>query len=197
MEYNLSVDDEVVWRDYGDGVIISTPNGSTAYSMSAGGPMILQRTPVFAIVSINSLDVTRRPVVVSEASRIKIGEVSSDYGCVVVVDGTYRIKVKDTVEANKWFTSARLVRLPETSKAMDKMVRKVRLAEDLLKMPPSAKLILKTLEHEGPLTRRDLAKRTMLPDRTARMALALLAQRGLIKRKPLLRDPRHKLYYAS
>src|ERR671933_248923 len=45
-----------VWHDNSDGVIISTPIGSTAYSMSAGGPMVLQKSPVFILVSVNSVD---------------------------------------------------------------------------------------------------------------------------------------------
>ncbi|MCP8307684.1 MAG: NAD(+)/NADH kinase [archaeon] len=197
MEYLLTVDKEVIWRDYSDGVIVSTPTGSTAYSMSAGGPMVLHDAEAFAIVSVNSLDVTRRPLIVSDKSHIKIGEISSSHGCEVIVDGTYRAKVRERVEAFKFPEPARFVRPSESSKAMDKMVKKVRLAEELLKMPPSAKLILKTLEYEGPLTQRDLAKKTMLPDRTTRLALALLIERGLVKRRSTLRDARQKVYYIT
>lgn len=197
IEYLLTVDKEVIWRDYSDGVIISTPTGSTAYSMSAGGPMVLHSAEAFAIVSVNSLDVTRRPLIVSDKSHIKISEISSTHGCEVIVDGTYRAKVRERVEASKFPEFARFVRPSESSKAMEKMVKKVRLAEELLKMPPSAKLILKTLEYEGPLTQKDLAKKTMLPDRTTRLALSLLIERGLVNRRSMLRDARQKVYYVT
>ncbi len=197
IEYLLTVDKEVIWRDYSDGVIISTPTGSTAYSMSAGGPMVLHGAEAFAIVSVNSLDVTRRPLIVSDKSHIKISEISSTHGCEVIVDGTYRAKVRERVEASKFPKPARFVRPSESSKAMEKMVKKVRLAEELLKMPPSAKLILKTLEYEGPLTQKDLAKKTMLPDRTTRLALSLLIERGLVNRRSMLRDARQKVYYVT
>jgi NAD+ kinase len=197
MEYLLTVDKEVIWRDYSDGVIVSTPTGSTAYSMSAGGPMVLRDVGAFVIVSVNSLDVTRRPLIVPDKSYIKIGEISSGHRCEVILDGTYRIKVREKVETFKFPEPAKFVRPAESSKAMEKMVKKVRLAEELLKIPPSAKLVLKTLEYEGPLTQRDLAKKTMLPDRTTRLALALLIERGLVKRRSTLRDARQKVYYIT
>ncbi|MGQ9468887.1 MAG: NAD(+)/NADH kinase [Nitrososphaerales archaeon] len=197
MEYLLTVDKEVIWRDYSDGLIVSTPTGSTAYSMSAGGPMVLRDAEAFVIVSVNSLDVTRRPLIVSDKSYIKISEISSSHGCEAIIDGTYRIRVKESVETFRFSEPARFVRPSGSPKAMEKMVKKVRLAEELLKMPPSAKLVLKTLEYEGPLTQRELAKKTMLPDRTTRLALALLIERGLVKRRSTLRDARQKVYHVT
>ncbi|MEM3382561.1 MAG: NAD(+)/NADH kinase [Nitrososphaerales archaeon] len=197
IEYLLTIDKEVIWRDYSDGVIISTPTGSTAYSMSAGGPMVLHDVEAFSIVSVNSLDITRKPLIVSNKSHIKISEISSVHGCEVIVDGIYRVRVRKEVKISKFPEPARFVRPFNNSKVMEKMVKKVKLAEELLKMPPSAKLILKTLEYEGPLTQKDLVKKTMLPDRTARLALSLLIQKGLVRRRSMLRDARQKVYYIS
>src|SRR5918912_923377 len=64
MEHVLKIDNKDVWHDKSDGVIVATPTGSTAYSMSAGGPMVLLRSQVFIIVSVNSVDNTRRPMVI-------------------------------------------------------------------------------------------------------------------------------------
>ncbi|HEX2013746.1 MAG TPA: NAD(+)/NADH kinase, partial [Nitrososphaera sp.] len=64
MEHVLRIDGKDVWHDKSDGVIISTPTGSTAYSMSAGGPMVMQKAQVFLAVSVNSLDNTRRPLII-------------------------------------------------------------------------------------------------------------------------------------
>ena len=57
MEHILRVNGDEVWHDSSDGIIISTPIGSSAYSMSAGGPVIFQDSSVFGIISVNSLDV--------------------------------------------------------------------------------------------------------------------------------------------
>jgi NAD+ kinase len=197
LEYSLTVNDEFIWRDQSDGVIIATPTGSTAYAMSAGGPMVSHNAPVFSIVSVNSLDVTRRPFVVSDSSHIRIEEISSRFECEAVIDGFSREKVRDSMEISKTAEPAKIVRLPELSSEMNRMARKLRVAEDLLKMPPSAKLILQTLEYHGPLTQKELIRKSMLPDRTARMALTLLVEKGVVKKKTLLRDARQNLYYAS
>ena len=55
--------------------------------MSAGGPVIFQDSDVFGIISVNSIDITRRPLVVSNASVIEVDEISSRLHCEVVLDG--------------------------------------------------------------------------------------------------------------
>ncbi|MEM4297846.1 MAG: NAD(+)/NADH kinase [Nitrososphaerota archaeon] len=196
MEYRLQLNGEDVWRDYGDGVIVATPTGSTAYAMSAGGPLVHPQADVIIIVPVNSLDITRRPLIVSGSSTITISEISSRYDCEIVIDGIFRSKVKDKIEVSKATNPARLIRLPEISPTADRVGKKVRLAEELLRMPPSAKLVLKTLEYEGPLTQKDLTKKTLLPPRTIRLALSLLTEKGLVKSRPLLRDVRQRIYEA-
>jgi NAD+ kinase len=197
MEYLLSVDGEDVWRDYSDGVIITTPTGSTAYAMSAGGPMILAGADVLAVVPVNSADVTRRPLIIPNSSTIRLDEISSRYECEVVIDGTYRSKVRERVEISKYSIPAALIRLSTAYPTIDRLAKKVRLAEELLKMPASAKLVLKTLEYEGPLSQRELLKRTMLPERTARLALAMLLQKELVKMKTMPLDSRQKIYSVT
>src|ERR671918_2064698 len=194
MEHVLKIDGKDVWHDNSDGVIISTPTGSTAYSMSAGGPMVLQKSPVFLVVSVNSLDNTRRPLIVPNQSNLEITDIISRYHCEVVLDGGHRIQIKNTLECSKHAYSARLVRLGGHSSAASLMAKKVKLAEDMLKMPPSAKLILKTLEYEGSLSQKDLATRTMLPERTIRLSLSHLIDQGYVKKKTSLRDARQRIY---
>ena len=193
MEYVLRIDRGDVWHDNSDGVIISTPAGSTAYSMSAGGPMILQKAAVFVVVSVNSLDNTRRPLVVPNESAVEIADITSRYHCEVVLDGGRRTRVRKKIECTMHEFPARLVRL-ENHAAPTVMEKKVHLAEDMLKMPPSAKLILKTLEYEGALGQRELAEKTMLPERTIRLSLSHLLKEGIVKRKTSLRDARQKIY---
>jgi NAD+ kinase len=194
MEHVLKIDEADVWHDNSDGVIISTPTGSTAYTMSAGGPMVLQKSQVFLIVSVNSLDNTRRPLVVPNDVTVEVMDITSRYHCEVVLDGGRRLRIKKTLGCSKHEFPARLVRLVGDSSAASLMAKKVKLAEDMLKMPPSAKLILKTLEYEGTLSQKDLAARTMLPERTVRLSLSHLLSQGYVKKKTSLRDARQRIY---
>jgi NAD+ kinase len=194
MEHMLRIDGKDVWHDNSDGIIISTPTGSTAYSMSAGGPMVLQKSHVFIVVSVNSVDNTRRPLVVPNDTILEIADITSRYHCEVVLDGGSRLGIKKILECYKHEFPARLVRLIGDSSATSLIVKKVKLAKDLLSMPPSAKLILKTLEYEGALSQKDLSSRTMLPERTMRLSLSHLLNGGYVKKKTSLRDSRQKIY---
>ncbi len=194
MEHTLRVNGEEVWHDNSDGIIISTPIGSSAYSMSAGGPVLFQDSEVFEIISVNSLDVTRRPIIVSNESTIEIDDIYARLHCEAVLDGLERYKVNKTVECTKFLPSAKIIRLKKDFTAISALAKKVHLAEELLRMPPSSKLLLKTLEYEGALTQKDLANKTLLPARTVRLALSHLLKKGYIKKKVSIRDARQKIY---
>jgi NAD+ kinase len=144
MEYILKINGNDLWHDNSDGVIISTPIGSTAYCMSAGGKMVLQRSQVFVIVPVNSMDNTRRPLIVPNTDKLEIEDILCRYLCEVILDGGKRVAVKKNIVCEKHEFPAKFVRLIKDS-PMDIIAKKVKLAEDLLDMTPSAKLILKTL----------------------------------------------------
>ena len=194
MEHVLKIDGKDVWHDSSDGIIVATPTGSTAYSMSAGGPMVLEKSSVFVVVSVNSVDNTRRPLIVPYDTNLQIADITSRYHCEVVLDGGSRIGIKKTLECYRHQFPARLLRLSRDFSATSMIAKKVKLAEDLLSMPPSAKLVLKTLEYEGALSQKDLSARTMLPERTVRLSLSHLLTRGFVNRKTSLRDARQKIY---
>ncbi|MFZ0695834.1 MAG: sugar kinase [Nitrososphaeraceae archaeon] len=194
MEHVLKIDGKDVWHDSSDGIIVATPTGSTAYSMSAGGPMVLEKSRVFIVVSVNSVDNTRRPLIVPYDTNLQIADITSRYHCEVVLDGGSRIGIKKTLECYRHQFPAKLLRLSRDFSATSMIAKKVKLAEDLLSMPPSAKLVLKTLEYEGALSQKDLSARTMLPERTVRLSLSHLLTRGFVNRKTSLRDARQKIY---
>ena len=194
MEHVLKIDGRDVWHDSSDGIIVATPTGSTAYSMSAGGPMVLEKSRVFIVVSVYSVDNTRRPLIVPYDTNLQIADITSRYHCEVVLDGGSRIGIKKTLECYRHQFPARLLRLSRDFSATSMIAKKVKLAEDLLSMPPSAKLVLKTLEYEGALSQKDLSARTMLPERTVRLSLSHLLTRGFVNRKTSLRDARQKIY---
>lgn len=197
MEHTLSLNGEEVWHDSSDGIIVSTPIGSSAYSMSAGGPVIFQDSKVFEIISVNSLNINRRPIIVSNSSSIEIDDISARLHCEAVLDGLDRYKVNKIVECTQFFPSAKIIRLKKDSTAISALAKKAHLAEELLSMPPSSKLLLKTLEYEGALTQKDLANKTLLPDRTVRLALSHLLEKGYVKKKVSVRDARQKIYEIS
>jgi NAD+ kinase len=115
----------------------------------------------------------------------------------VVLDGVDRFRINNTLECTKSTPSAKVIKIKKDSTAVSALTKKVRLAEDLLNMPPSSKLLLKTLEYEGSLTQRDLVTRTLLPDRTVRLALRHLLDKGYVKKKISIRDARQKIYEIS
>ena len=195
MEHELRIDGDEVWHDNGDGVIVSTPTGSSAYSMSAGGPVIFPGTSAFCVISVNSLDVTRRPVIVPNTSAIEIDGISSKARCVAVLDGVDRLAVRRAVSCTRTEHAANIVRMEPHVPAISALARKVVLAGDLLKMSPSAKLILKTLEYgTSPMTQREIAARTLLPPRTVRFSLKYLLENGYVKRRVSSRDARQAIY---
>jgi len=195
VEYSLYIDGELLWRDLADGLIISTPLGSSGYSLSAGGPLIHHAARAVSIVPVNSIDMTRRPLVVGDQSTISVENVSSKGGAEVIVDGMLRIPVEEGLAVKPYLTPVKFVRPNGPSHILSKIEKKIHLAEELLDTPPSAKLILKTIEYEGPLTYSQLLKKTMLPERTLRHALNILVSKRLLARRPLTRDARQKIYF--
>lgn len=67
-------------------------------------------------------------------------------------------------------------------------------ASPLEELPPSAKLVHKTLEHEGKCTQKELITKTMLSARTVRYALTRLEEVGLIEEHIYFQDARQRLY---
>lgn len=67
-------------------------------------------------------------------------------------------------------------------------------ASDLQDLPPSAKLVVKTLEYEGDSTQPALAESTLLPPRTVRYALAELEENGLVASRSSFMDARQRIY---
>ncbi|MDX1534949.1 MAG: NAD(+)/NADH kinase, partial [Thermoplasmata archaeon] len=98
MEYKLTIDGEEVYRDYSDGVLVATPTGSSAYALSAGGPLVLPQSHVFVVVSVNSMDVSRRPLVVPDRAVLEFTDISARSDCEVVIDGLQRQRVEERVE---------------------------------------------------------------------------------------------------
>ena len=72
IEFELFIDGEFLYTQRSDGVIVATPTGSTAYALSAQGPILHPAVPAFALVPLNPQTLSARPVSVSEKSVIEI-----------------------------------------------------------------------------------------------------------------------------
>jgi NAD+ kinase len=72
IEFKLSIDGEYVYRLRADGVIVATPTGSTAYALSAQGPILQPTVPAFALVPLNPHVLSARPISVSDTSVIEL-----------------------------------------------------------------------------------------------------------------------------
>lgn len=87
IELKISVDGIYLNTFSADGLIISTPNGSTAYSLAAGGPIITPDLKVLAITPICPHTISNRPIVIGAGSQIEIEYISEYEPIEVTYDG--------------------------------------------------------------------------------------------------------------
>jgi NAD+ kinase len=72
IEFDLTIDGEFIYTLRADGMIVATPTGSTAYALSAQGPILHPAVPALALVPLNPHTLSARPVSVSDTCRIEI-----------------------------------------------------------------------------------------------------------------------------
>lgn len=87
LHFEIEVDGEVVEEFRADGLIVSTPSGSTAYSMSAGGPIVDPNIGAFIIIPICPYKLGVRPFVVSDKSEIMVRLLKKGKHAMFVMDG--------------------------------------------------------------------------------------------------------------
>lgn len=93
LHIQISVDEEIVEELRADGLIIATPSGSTAYSMSAGGPIVDPSVEAFIIVPICPFKLGARPTVVSNESTIKVKLLREGKKAIAVIDGQFEEEI--------------------------------------------------------------------------------------------------------
>lgn len=116
----IYVNDELVDDYRGDGVIISTPTGSTSYNLSAGGPIITHRANVMVVTPICPHSLSPRSVVVSAEDNIKVvlrSRDELDEPAIATCDGQTVIELgkEDEILIKKAQYSTGLIRLNQTS----------------------------------------------------------------------------------
>jgi NAD+ kinase len=115
IDLRLSVDGRFVSRYRSDGLVVSTPTGSTAYNLSAGGPILHPRLAVAVLTPICPHTLTLRPLVVPDASAIEIALESPTESVFLTIDGQEGVELAggDRVRATRAAEEVRLLRTPE------------------------------------------------------------------------------------
>jgi len=111
------VNGEALTEFNADGLIIATPTGSTAYSLSAGGPILEPESGVFVITPICPHVLTNRSIIVSEKSVIEVEASEPDYPVYLTVDGREPLRIaKDAiVQIRKAKKTLQLTAMPDMS----------------------------------------------------------------------------------
>ena len=103
MEIEVFANEDFMVHIYGDGAIISTPTGSTAYALSAGGPIIYPDSENLLFVPICPHTLSNRPVVLPPGFSLRLRILSPDRACYLTMDGQkgMYLRSKDVVEVRR------------------------------------------------------------------------------------------------
>ena len=113
----VAVDDELIASYSADGVVISTPTGSTAYSLSAGGPVVVPTLETLIVTPVSAHTLAIRPVVLSASSRITVQAEGAPEELMITVDGQVgtTFGAGDTLSVSRAPRSIKIVRFPGSS----------------------------------------------------------------------------------
>ena len=90
IEFELHVDDDFVNNQRADGIIVTTPTGSTAYALSSGGPIMHPSTNAICLVSISPHTMSHRPFILHGESEVFISLLDCDERATISFDGGRR-----------------------------------------------------------------------------------------------------------
>lgn len=115
LEIDCSINDTYLVTYYADALITSTPTGSTAYSMAAGGPILAPTLDSMILTPICAHSLYIRPVVVPDSSVVKVTPSQSNTPLMATFDGQvfYNLEKGDEVKVLKYGKPLRLIRLPD------------------------------------------------------------------------------------
>jgi NAD+ kinase len=114
LEIGLSIDGESVMTYRGDGLILATPVGSTAHSLSAGGPILPPNAHMFVVTPVCPHTLTQRPLVDATHKVYEMVPLAEGVATVLVIDGQVQVPVAagDRVIVRRGQTPFPMVRLP-------------------------------------------------------------------------------------
>ena len=114
IELKISVDGQQLAGCVSDGLIICTPTGSTAYNLSAGGPILSGKMEAIVITPICPHSLSFRPIVINADSRVEVFGIRVNEGTAVSVDGqvSCKLSVDDEVRVERVENHFLVVRNP-------------------------------------------------------------------------------------
>jgi NAD+ kinase len=117
VELEVAINDQYLMTFKADGLIISTPTGSTAYSLSAGGPIVYPEKDLIIINPICPHTLTNRPIIIPQDSDLRITMWSKEKGATLTLDGqeSFRIKSGDVINVKRSKLVTKLVLSPHRS----------------------------------------------------------------------------------
>ncbi len=92
----VSIDGQLASRYFADGLLVATPTGSTAYSLSAGGPVVEPDLDVFVITPICPHTLSLRPMIVSMDKTVTVAVQGKNEEAVMVADGQAVVRLRDS-----------------------------------------------------------------------------------------------------
>ena len=103
IELKMTVQDQALARCTGDGIIISTPTGSTAYNLSAGGPILSADLSAIVITPLCPHSLSFRPIVINADSIVEIQPIRVNKGTTINLDGqvSHKLQIGDVVKIQR------------------------------------------------------------------------------------------------
>jgi NAD+ kinase len=117
IELKIAIQGRFVTNLRGDGLIVSSPTGSTAYSLSAGGPIIDPAVQSLILTPVCPHTLTHRPLIVPGNAEIEVTLTSKDDGAMATLDGQVGVAITqgDMVVIQTSEHRTRLIRFPESN----------------------------------------------------------------------------------
>ena len=117
IELHVSVDGEPLTRYRGDGLIVSSPTGSTAYSLAAGGSLVFPTAEVFQLTPVCPHTLTNRSLILPLTATIRIKAMTPKPATILSADGNVvaELNAGDQIEIRRSKKSVRLMHLKDSS----------------------------------------------------------------------------------
>jgi NAD+ kinase len=115
IDLEISVDGQMVTAYRADGLIIASPTGSTAYNLSAGGPILFPTMDAVVLTPISPHALTNRPIVLSGTARLEVSLLTDSPDVVLSLDGQpgLSLTLKDVIGVQRAGARIRLIRDPQ------------------------------------------------------------------------------------
>jgi len=138
-QIQIEIDNEKVNEYKGDGLIISTSTGSTAYSMAAGGPIVHPSIDAMIINPICPMSLASRPIVIPNTSKVIIKPVKKSKGEIKLwTDGSKCMTIKETYycEIKKGHSPCKIIKFKKSSNYYNTLIKKLDWKGDLSQKNP-------------------------------------------------------------